>query len=79
MAGIAFLWRKSVRITRSDGQHLIVLSDDDAQILMQTCALMVTAVHSQPGLTLPPAMQTVLCQLFSGLCASSRQPRDAQG
>jgi len=76
---MAFPWKKSVRITRSDGQHLIVLSDDDAKILMQTCALVVTAVHSQPGLTLPPAMQTVLCQLFSGLRASSRQRRGAQG
>jgi hypothetical protein len=68
-----------MRITRSDGQHLIVLSDNDAKTLMQTCALVVTAVHSQPELTLPPAMQTVLCQLFSGLHASSRQPRSAQG
>ncbi len=68
-----------MRITRSDQQHLIVLSNDESTALMEACALVVTAVHAHPGLSLPPPMQTVLCQLFTGLRASSKQPRSAQG
>ena len=70
-----------MRITRSGQQHLIVLSNDESTALMEACALVVTAVHSHPGLNLPPAMQTVLllCQLFTGLGSSSKQPRSAQG
>ena len=68
-----------MRITRSDQQHLIVLSNDESTALMEACTLVVTAVHSHPGLNLPPAMQTVLCQLFTGLRSSSKQPRSAQG
>lgn len=56
-----------------------MLSNDESTVLIEACALVVTAVHSHPGLNLPPAMQTVLCQLFTGLRSSSKQPRSAQG
>ena len=43
-----------MRITRSDQQHLIVLSNDESTALMEACALVVTAVHSPSGPE-PPA------------------------
>lgn len=69
-----------VNITRVGQKLLIVLPESDAKILMQTCALVVTAVNVHPELTLPPEMQSVLCQLFSGLknCSSTRT-KESQG
>ena len=59
-----------MRITHSRGEHLIVLSEMEAAILVDASALLVLASHSADGAALPPAMARVLAQLFEGL----RQP-----
>jgi hypothetical protein len=56
-----------MRITHSDGEHLILLSDAEAAALVEASALLVIASQSVAGAALPPRMATVLGQLFDGL------------
>jgi hypothetical protein len=68
-----------MRITHSDSEHLLVLSDAEAAALVEASALLVTASQSVPGATLPPRMAAVLGQLFEGLKvtkAVSSPPQD---
>jgi hypothetical protein len=57
----------TVRISHQDGDHLVCLSDPEALALVEACALMVLAVESDPRVSMPPQMGTVLCELFEGL------------
>jgi hypothetical protein len=70
---------RQVKITRIGQELVVVLPELEAKVLMQTCALVVTSVHAHPELTLPPQMQTVLCQLFSGLKNCSNRSKESQG
>ena len=68
-----------MRITHSDGEHLLVLSDAEAAALVEASALLVIASKSVAGAALPPRMATVLGQLFEGLKvtkAVSSPPQD---
>ena len=56
-----------MRITHSDGEHLLVLSDAEAAALVEASALLVLASQSIAGAALPPRMATVLGRLFDGL------------
>ena len=56
-----------MRITHSDGEHLLVLSDAEAAALVEASALIVIASQSIAGAALHPRMATVLGQLFDGL------------
>jgi hypothetical protein len=56
-----------MRISHQQGNHLVCLSDTEAQSLVEACALMVLAVDSDPWISIPPQMGTVLCELFEGL------------
>ena len=56
-----------MRITHSDNQHLIVLSDVEASVLVEASALLVIASQSVSGAALPPRMAIVLGQLFDCL------------
>jgi hypothetical protein len=56
-----------MRITRSEGHHCIVLTDLEAECLVDACALVVLAGQSSPRATLPPQMGALLCSLFEGL------------
>lgn len=56
-----------VRIIRSDGECLVVLSDAEAAALVEASALLVLASQSIADAALPPRMATVLGQLFDGL------------
>lgn len=56
-----------MRITRNDGRCHLDLSDEEASILVDACALVVIASQSAPNVTLPVGMSTLLCNLFSGL------------
>jgi hypothetical protein len=56
-----------MRITHSDGEHLVVLNDAEASALTEACALMVLAVESDPQISMPSQMGAVLCELFEGL------------
>ena len=49
-----------MRITHSDGEHLVVLSDAEASALVDATALLVVASQSVAGAALPPRMATVL-------------------
>ena len=63
-----------MQITRNDGRYHLDLSDEEASILVDACALVVIASQSAPNVTLPGGMSTLLCDLFSGLrdsCAES--------
>jgi hypothetical protein len=66
-----------MRITHSEGEHLVVLSDAEAAALVEASALLVVASQSIPGAALPPGMATVLGQLFDGLKASAAIPAAA--
>ena len=67
-----------MRITHSDNQHLIVLSDVEAAALVEASALLVIASQSFSGAVLPPRMATVLGQLFDGLKVSTAVPAPPQ-
>lgn len=56
-----------MRISHQEGNHLVCLSDVEASSLVEACALMVLAVESDPRISMPPQMGTVLCELFEGL------------
>lgn len=56
-----------MRITHSRGEHLVVLSDEEASLVVDACALLVIASQSAPSATLPADMAKVLGQLFAGL------------
>ena len=60
-----------MRISRSDGEHLVMLSDAEASALVDATALLVVASQSVPGAALPPGMATVLGELFEGLKVST--------
>ena len=60
-----------MRITHSDGEHLILLSDAEAAALVEASALLVIASQSVAGAALPPRMATVLGQLFDCLNVST--------
>ena len=60
-----------MRITHSDGEHLILLSDAEAATLVEASALLVIASQSVAGAALPPRMATVLGQLFDCLNVST--------
>jgi len=63
-----------MRITRVEGHHCIVLTDAEAECLVDACALVVLAGQSTPRATLPPQMGALLCSIFEGLRAG---PSDA--
>ena len=63
-----------MRITHSDGEHLVVLSDAEASALVDATALLVVASQSVAGAALPPRMATVLGQLCDGLKVSTALP-----
>lgn len=63
--------RNGMRITHSEGEHLVVLSDAEAAALVEASALLVLASQSVAGAALPPGMATVLGQLFDGLKVST--------
>jgi hypothetical protein len=67
-----------MRITHSDNQHLIVLSDVEAAALVEASALLVIASQSVSGAVLPPRMATVLGELFDGLRVSTAVPAPPQ-
>jgi hypothetical protein len=56
-----------MRITRTEGHHCIVLTDAEAECLVDACALVVIAGQSDPRATLPPQMGALLCTLFETL------------
>ncbi len=70
--------RSGMRITHSEGEHLVVLSDAEAAALVDASALLVVAAQSIPRAALPPGMATVLGQLFDGLKASAAIPATAE-
>ncbi len=59
-----------MRILHQEGNHLICLTAAEASSLVEACALMVLAVESDPRISMPPQMGTVLCELFEGLRSS---------
>lgn len=67
-----------MRISHAPGQHLVVLSDEEGRLLMQICAVVVTATSADSRIKLPAAMLTLLCQLFSGLRRSDKEPTSPQ-
>jgi hypothetical protein len=69
--------RNGMRITHSEGEHLVVLSDAEAAALVEASALLVIASKSIVGASLPPGMAKVLGQLFDGLKASTAAPAAA--
>lgn len=71
--------RNSMRITHSEGEHLVVLSDAEATALVEASALLVLASQSVAGAALPPSMATVLGQLFDGLKVSAAVTAPRQG
>lgn len=79
MLVIDFQLVRQVKITRVGHELILVLPEGEAKVLMQTCALVVTSAHVHPEISLPPQMQTVLCQLFSGLKNSSNRTKESQG
>jgi hypothetical protein len=46
---------------------MLVLTDSEASLLMDACALLVLATQSNAGAALTPGMATLLCGVFSGL------------
>ena len=68
-----------MRITHSEGEHLVVLSDAEAAVLVEASALLVLASQSVATATLPPRMATVLGQLFDGLRVSTAVTAPRQG
>lgn len=56
-----------MRITRTEGHHCIVLTDAEAECLVDACAMVVLAGQSDPRATLPPQMGALLCTLFETL------------
>ena len=46
---------------------MLVLTDSEASILMDACALLVLTTESDPDAALTPGMATLLCGVFSGL------------
>ena len=56
-----------MRITRTEGHHCIVLTDAEADCLVDACAMVVLAVQADPRATLPPQMGALLCTLFETL------------
>ncbi len=56
-----------MRITRNDGRCHLDLSEEEASILVDACALVVIASQSVPNVALPSGMSTLLCDLFGGL------------
>ena len=61
----------AMRVVHSGGDHLLVLNDAEAGSVAEACALMVLAVKSDGRLSMPPAMNRVLCDLFEGLRVAS--------
>jgi hypothetical protein len=45
----------------------VVLTDAEAESLVEACALFVLAVQADARVSLPEQMGTVLCELFEGL------------
>jgi len=68
-----------MRITHSDGEHLVVLSNAEAEVLVEASALLVLASLSVAGAALPLRMATVLGQLFGGLRVSTSVSSPSQG
>ncbi|MDA1246236.1 MAG: hypothetical protein O2787_02945 [Cyanobacteria bacterium] len=56
-----------MRIAKTLGHQCVVLTDAEAENLVEACALMVLAVESDPRVSMPPQMGAVLCELFEGL------------
>ena len=54
-------------VTHSLGRHMLVLTDAEASILMDACALLVLATESHPEVALTPGMATLLSGVFSAL------------
>ncbi len=54
-------------ITHSPGRHMLVLTDSEASILMDACALLILTIESDSDAALTPGMATLLCGVFSGL------------
>lgn len=71
--------RNGMRITHSEGEHLVVLSDEEAAVLVEASALLVLASQSFSGAALPPGMAVVLGQLFDGLKGAPAVSSSSQG
>lgn len=71
--------RNGMRITHSEGEHLVVLSDEEAAVLVEASALLVLASQSFSGAALPPGMAVVLGQLFDGLKGAPAVSSSPQG
>ena len=56
-----------MRITRTEGHQCIVLTDAEAECLVDACAMVVIAGQSDPRATLPPQMGALLCTLYEAL------------
>ena len=56
-----------MRVTRTDGHHCLVLTDAEADCLVDACAMVVLAGQSDPRATMPPQMGALLCTLFDSL------------
>jgi hypothetical protein len=56
-----------MRITHTSHEHLVVLSDQEASLLVDACALVVLASQAVPTAVLPAEMAAVLAQLFEEL------------
>jgi len=67
-----------MRITHSEGEHFLALTDAEAAVLVEVSALLVVASQSVEGTPLPPRMATLLGQLFESLkayCDISAPPK----
>jgi hypothetical protein len=56
-----------MRFSHQEGEHIACLTDAEAAAVVEACALMVLAVESDPRISMPPQMGTVLGELFEGL------------
>jgi len=55
-----------MRITKTPGTQCVVLTDTEAEVLREACALVVLALQAD-GVSLSPEMAGVVYDLFEGL------------
>lgn len=67
-----------MRISHSDADHLICLSDTEARAVVEVCALVVLAVEADPRVALPPPLRQVLADLFEGLRCCAQETAASQ-
>lgn len=54
-------------ITSGECNHFIIMTDSEAECLLDACALVILAGQSNQHATLTPQMSALLCSLFEGL------------